>query len=86
MTNIIKADICIIGAGSGGLSVASGASQLGKSTVLVEGGNVLALHAEDGAGRTTDQDLHLVIDTLPPELAARYGATATTISAFFTRS
>ena len=40
MTNIIKADICIIGAGSGGLSVASGASQLGKKTVLVEGGKM----------------------------------------------
>ena len=33
----IKADICIIGAGSGGLSVASGAAQMGAKTVLVEG-------------------------------------------------
>ena len=40
MTEIINADICIIGAGSGGLSVASGAVQLGKSTVLVEGGKM----------------------------------------------
>jgi pyruvate/2-oxoglutarate dehydrogenase complex dihydrolipoamide dehydrogenase (E3) component len=32
----IKADICIIGAGSGGLSVASGAAQLGLKTVLIE--------------------------------------------------
>lgn len=40
MTNIINADICIIGAGSGGLSVAAGASQLGKKTVLVEGGKM----------------------------------------------
>ena len=30
MSNIINTDICIIGAGSGGLSVAAGASQLGK--------------------------------------------------------
>jgi len=37
--------------------------------VLVEGGNTLALYAEDGAGRTTDQDHPLVVDTLPPELA-----------------
>ncbi len=40
MSNIINADICIIGAGSGGLSVAAGASQLGKKTVLVEGGKM----------------------------------------------
>jgi pyruvate/2-oxoglutarate dehydrogenase complex dihydrolipoamide dehydrogenase (E3) component len=32
----IKADICIIGAGSGGLSFASGAAQLGLKTVLIE--------------------------------------------------
>jgi len=37
--------------------------------VLVEGGNTLALNAEDGAGRTTDQDHHLIVDTLSPELA-----------------
>ena len=32
----IKADICIIGAGSGGLSVAAGAAQLGRKVVLIE--------------------------------------------------
>ena len=32
----IAADICVIGAGSGGLSVAAGAAQLGLKTVLVE--------------------------------------------------
>lgn len=32
----IKADICIIGAGSAGLSVAAGAAQLGLNTVLIE--------------------------------------------------
>jgi pyruvate/2-oxoglutarate dehydrogenase complex dihydrolipoamide dehydrogenase (E3) component len=31
-------DICVIGAGSGGLSVASGAAQLGAQTVLIEEG------------------------------------------------
>lgn len=36
MTKTIKADICIIGAGSGGLSVAAGAAQLGLKTVLIE--------------------------------------------------
>ncbi|MCA3262908.1 MAG: FAD-dependent oxidoreductase [Telmatospirillum sp.] len=34
--NEIAADICVIGAGSGGLSVAAGAAQLGLKVVLVE--------------------------------------------------
>jgi len=33
---MIKTDICVIGAGSGGLSVAAGASQMGADVVLVE--------------------------------------------------
>ena len=33
----MKVDVCIIGAGSGGLSVAAGAAQMGASTVLIEG-------------------------------------------------
>ncbi|MGF1659292.1 MAG: NAD(P)/FAD-dependent oxidoreductase [Rubrimonas sp.] len=33
-------DLCVIGAGAGGLSVASGAAQLGVSVVLVEGGEM----------------------------------------------
>ncbi len=33
---ILHADLCIIGAGSGGLSVAAGAAQMGASVVLVE--------------------------------------------------
>ena len=36
MTKTIKTDLCIIGAGSGGLSVAAGAAQLGLNTVLIE--------------------------------------------------
>ncbi len=40
MSNKITADICIIGAGSGGLSVAAGASQLGKKVVLLEKGEM----------------------------------------------
>ena len=35
--NNIKADLLIIGAGSGGLVLASGAAQLGANVVLVEG-------------------------------------------------
>ena len=36
MSELIKADICVIGAGSAGLSVAAGAAQLGAPTVLIE--------------------------------------------------
>ncbi|MCW9034345.1 MAG: FAD-dependent oxidoreductase [Rhodospirillales bacterium] len=36
MSQVIKTDICVIGGGSGGLSVAAGASQMGASTVLIE--------------------------------------------------
>ena len=35
--SMIKTDICIIGAGSGGLSVAAGAVQMGARVVLIEG-------------------------------------------------
>lgn len=38
--NVIKTDICVIGAGSGGLSVAAGAVQMGASVVLLEGGKM----------------------------------------------
>ena len=37
---MIKTDICIIGAGSGGLSVAAGAVQMGAKVVLCEGGKM----------------------------------------------
>lgn len=36
MTKTLNVDICVIGAGSGGLSVAAGASQMGAETVLIE--------------------------------------------------
>ncbi|MDP5359606.1 MAG: FAD-dependent oxidoreductase, partial [Paracoccaceae bacterium] len=35
--NRIKTDICIIGGGSGGLSIAAGAVQMGAKVVLIEG-------------------------------------------------
>jgi pyruvate/2-oxoglutarate dehydrogenase complex dihydrolipoamide dehydrogenase (E3) component len=38
MVERIGADICVIGGGSGGLSVAAGASQMGAETVLIERG------------------------------------------------
>ena len=37
---ILKADIVIIGAGSGGLSLAAGAAQMGADVVLFEGGEM----------------------------------------------
>lgn len=36
MSAVIKADLCVIGAGSAGLSIAAGAAQMGARTVLVE--------------------------------------------------
>ena len=36
MTEMIKADLCVIGAGSGGLSIAAGAAQMGADVVLLE--------------------------------------------------
>lgn len=38
MAEKLNVDVCIIGAGSGGLSVAAGASQMGADTVLIEKG------------------------------------------------
>ncbi|MHA1599782.1 MAG: dihydrolipoyl dehydrogenase family protein [Alphaproteobacteria bacterium] len=40
MTTIIEPDICVIGAGSAGLAVAAGASQMGAETVLIEKGRM----------------------------------------------
>jgi pyruvate/2-oxoglutarate dehydrogenase complex dihydrolipoamide dehydrogenase (E3) component len=40
MAEVIDADLCIIGAGSAGLSVAAGASQMGAKTVLIEAGEM----------------------------------------------
>lgn len=40
MSQILSTDICVIGAGSAGLSVAAGASQMGARVVLVERGRM----------------------------------------------
>jgi len=40
MSKVIHADICVIGGGSGGLSVAAGAAQMGAKTVLIEKGKM----------------------------------------------
>jgi pyruvate/2-oxoglutarate dehydrogenase complex dihydrolipoamide dehydrogenase (E3) component len=40
MPTIIEPDICVIGAGSAGLSIAAGAAQMGAETVLIEKGKM----------------------------------------------
>lgn len=40
MPDELKVDICVVGAGSGGLSVAAGAQQMGARTVLIEKGKM----------------------------------------------
>ena len=40
MSELIETDICVIGGGSGGLSVAAGAVQMGARTVLIEHGKM----------------------------------------------
>ena len=40
MSKTINTDICVIGAGSGGLSVSAGAAQMGADTVLLEKGKM----------------------------------------------
>ena len=40
MAGALDVDVCVIGAGSGGLAVAAAASQLGASTVLIERGRM----------------------------------------------
>ncbi|MDQ6959977.1 MAG: FAD-dependent oxidoreductase, partial [Mariprofundaceae bacterium] len=40
MSSLLKVDICVVGAGSGGLSVAAGAVQMGATVALVEKGEM----------------------------------------------
>src|SRR5271170_8335632 len=40
MTRQLTPDLCVIGAGAGGLAVAAGAAQMGASVVLVERGEM----------------------------------------------
>ncbi len=76
--SILDVDICVIGAGSGGLSVAAGAAQLGASTVLIErhrmGGDCLntgcvpskALLAAGKAARRWRGERALGVEYAPP--------------------
>ena len=40
MAEALTPDLCVIGGGSGGLSVAAGAVQMGASVTLIEGGEM----------------------------------------------
>ncbi|MDR2012283.1 MAG: FAD-dependent oxidoreductase, partial [Rhodanobacter sp.] len=40
MSEVVQCDVCVIGAGSGGLSVTAGAAMLGARTVLFESGKM----------------------------------------------
>jgi pyruvate/2-oxoglutarate dehydrogenase complex dihydrolipoamide dehydrogenase (E3) component len=40
MARRLEADICVVGGGSAGLSVAAGASQMGAKVVLIEAGKM----------------------------------------------
>ncbi len=75
-----RVDLCVIGAGSGGLSVAAGASQMGASVVLVErdrmGGDCLnvgcvpskALIAAAGAAESARGAGRFGVRVAPPEI------------------
>jgi len=78
MTETLRVDVCVIGAGSGGLSVAAAAAQLGAATVLVErgrmGGDCLnygcipskALIAAARAAQAVREAGRFGIETTPP--------------------
>lgn len=78
--NLLDVDICVIGAGSAGLSVAAGAAQLGVSTVLIEkdrmGGDCLntgcvpskALLASAKAARRWRGARAFGVDHAPPDV------------------
>ena len=83
MSHDLEVDICVIGAGSGGLTVAAGASQMGARVVLIEegrmGGDCLnygcipskallaAAHVAESARRSAPFGVHLA----PPEIDGR---------------
>ena len=80
MTRKLDVDLCVIGAGSGGLTMAAGASQLGARTVLIEaaemGGDCLntgcipskSLLAAAHAAQTIRQAKRLGVDAGAPRI------------------
>lgn len=80
MAEVLEFDICVVGAGSGGLSVAAGVSQMGASTVLIErakmGGDCLnygcvpskALIAASHAAEAVRRAPLFGVNTAPPDI------------------
>ena len=80
MAEILNTDICVIGAGSGGLTVAAGASQMGARVVLIEkdrmGGDCLntgcvpskALLAAAHAAHTVDRSARFGVNGHAPKI------------------
>ncbi|MEE8392889.1 MAG: FAD-dependent oxidoreductase [Rhodospirillales bacterium] len=95
MPEYLEVDICVIGGGSGGLSVAAGAAQMGASTVLVEkgkmGGDCLnygcvpskALLAAGHAARAVGRARLFGVDASRPAIVSKdvYGHIQKTITA-----
>jgi len=95
MAERVKVDLCVIGAGSGGLSVAAGAQQMGASTALIEkglmGGDCLnygcvpskALLAAGHAAQAVRHGVDFGINAGQPEIDAAkvYGHIRDTIAA-----
>jgi len=95
MGELIEVDICVIGGGSGGLSVAAGTAQMGASTVLIEkgamGGDCLnygcvpskALLAAGHAAQAVREAPGFGINAGAPEISAGavYGHVRDTIAA-----
>src|SRR5882672_12808757 len=83
MTTTLTPDICVIGAGSAGLSVAAGAAQLGADTVLIEahkmGGDCLnygcvpskALIRSAKLAHQMRHGEHYGLEAVPPQFSSR---------------
>ena len=83
MEEVLKPDLCVIGAGSGGLSVAAAAAQFGVPVVLIEKGThgrrlpELRLRAIQGAAcrgqarRGRAHRIHFGIDVIEPQIGHR---------------
>jgi pyruvate/2-oxoglutarate dehydrogenase complex dihydrolipoamide dehydrogenase (E3) component len=89
MPEVLKPDICVIGGGSGGLTVAAAAAAFGVPVVLVEGGKMggdclnygcVPSKALIAAGKTAETMRHagaFGINPVDPDSEFRQGASNT---------